>query len=467
MGTSKTRSFTCEGIRITPLLNKGGSCAYRVDVGQRVTGGKRIFRQFKTRDEAEAFASLMARERANNGVASFAISLDQRSLAERAFSLLQASNLPETALLDCVQFYLRHHKPEGGDITVSALVERYIKGKRSGETAKGGKPLRDRSLQDIESRLSIFCKSFGTKLVKDLAPKDLRLWLDDPTWTRQTSRNYHTILGGLFGYALSHKHVGSSPLAAVAKPTRAGDEEQTIGILLVEEALALLEAVRSHPELELGWFVALGLFCGARTAELERLAVADVKLDQGFLHIGPTVAKKRRLRNVDFSVATFDDITIAGENSKPYTERRTLILDPAGAWLRACPAPSTGRVTPAAFRYRWMRLLEICGWTRRDPDTKQWIFEKPWPSNALRHTYASMLFELTSNAPLVSTRLGHADGDLLFEHYRALVKKGEGRRFFSLTPPVSGNILTIPRQESLGSEESVPREQVPNLTAAS
>ena len=55
-----------------------------------------------------------------------------------------------------------------------------------------------------------------------------------------------------------------------------------------------------------------------------------------------------------------------------------------------------------------------------------------------------MLYELTGNAALVSSRLGHhgTDAALLFEHYRGMTKHGEGHRYFRLQPPDS-NIVPM------------------------
>ena len=56
-----------------------------------------------------------------------------------------------------------------------------------------------------------------------------------------------------------------------------------------------------------------------------------------------------------------------------------------------------------------------------------------------------MLYELTGNAALVSSRLGHhgTDAALLFEHYRGMTKHGDGYRYFSLQPCAS-NIVPMP-----------------------
>lgn len=442
--TDRTKPWTFQGIRIRPFARSErlGGYSYRVECGSKF--GKQPWRQFPTWQEAEAHATAKHVELQNHGLRAFSLDDGQRSLADKAFRVLADAGLPAADLEAAVTFYVCHHRPEGGDLTVDQVMDAYLTGKRTGAAAKSQRPLRQRSLDDLETRLGIFAKSFGSKPVKDVTAADLEAWLGSFE-NRATRRNYHTIIGGFFSHALKQKLVGSSPLASLTKPAKAGDDEKEIGVLTIADAAALLEAACAHPELELGWFVALGLFTGARAAELERLAVADVKLDQRFLHIGPAVAKKRRVRNVNFAVPAVEETTTTGPDGKPRTERHAVTLDPASAWLAACPPPANGRVRPDGFRYKWSRLLEICGWMARDSKTKRWSFVRPWPANGLRHTFASMAYNLTNDAALVASRLGHADdGALLFEHYRALVGQGDGSRFFSLKPAQPANVVAFP-----------------------
>lgn len=155
-----------------------------------------------------------------------------------------------------------------------------------------------------------------------------------------------------------------------------------------------------------------------RVAELQRLSISAVDLERDFIHVGTDVAKRWRVRNVDFAVDTYEDISVASADGTLRTERQAVRLDPVSGWLATCPPPRNGRACPDQFRSKWLRLLEGCGWTRHDPKTWRWTFLRPWPANAMRHNYASMLYELTGNAALVSSRLGHhgADAALLFEH---------------------------------------------------
>ena len=57
-----------------------------------------------------------------------------------------------------------------------------------------------------------------------------------------------------------------------------------------------------------------------------------------------------------------------------------------------------------------------------------------WPSNAMRHSFASYHFELHGNSQKTTIELGHKTDDLLFSHYRSLTKKGSGSQYFSIFP---------------------------------
>jgi hypothetical protein len=56
----------------------------------------------------------------------------------------------------------------------------------------------------------------------------------------------------------------------------------------------------------------------------------------------------------------------------------------------------------------------------------------------MRHSYA---YDLTRDAPLVASEMGHHGTDIFFRHYRGLVTPGDGAKFFGILP-------TICQQES-------------------
>jgi integrase len=406
---------TKDGIRIRPLRNRTDSYSYRVEIPEAITGGTRILKQFKTTEEAESYAAVMVVQRKNHGISAFNLSEKQRRIAEKSFLKLTHNNLQPAVLLEAVDFYISHNKPEGGDISVTALIEKYIAGKSSGALAKNKRALRERSLSDLESRLGAFRETFGERLMKSVTAEEIGKWLDDPTKTAQTRRNFFTVLHGFFRYAHSKKYVGSVPLDPNEKPA---SEERSPGVLTVEQAATLLKAAQDHPELELGWFVVLGLFLGVRTEELTRLKVRDVMLSEGLLRIGPDVAKKRRIRNVQFAVHAEID-------------GKKICVDPVLAWLNHLPAPKGEMIAPVGWDGKfYKRLVAYAG-------------IEDWPSNAMRHSYASYLYSFTGNAAEVCARLGHRQDDMLFDHYRTLVTRKAAHAYFTITPKVAANVISM------------------------
>src|SRR3954464_5789343 len=147
------------GIRIRPLKGKRDPetkqhiYTYRVEVPGSITG-KRKLKIFKTPEDANAYASLMHVERQNQGLAAFSLSDAQRADARQAFNLL--APFPGVTLAKVAEFYKQHFLPEGGDVTISQLINLYLEEKEQEE-------LKERSLQDLNHRLNRFTEAFGDR----------------------------------------------------------------------------------------------------------------------------------------------------------------------------------------------------------------------------------------------------------------------------------------------------------------
>jgi integrase len=402
----KTAPWDCEGIRIRPIENRSGRYSYRVEVPESVTG-KRILKQFKTTEEAEAYAGQMVVKRKNSGLSAFTLTDSQRSDAHDALKLLSDSQC-EVNLKQLAEFFIKHARPAAGDITVSELSERY-------RQAKERKGLRPRSLSDLKYRLGVFGLTFGSRLMKEIQAAEIEEWLFvDPTSSSQTRRNFRTVLMGFFKYAVTQKYLATNPLLAVTNPVV---EDAQPGILTVKQSWALLNTAMEMPELELLPYVALGLFCGVRSDELARLDWNAVDLEAGHVTIGPKIAKKRRIRIID-------------------------IPECCRAWLLASGTKQQGGVRPLAFQKRWKILLAAAD--RYEVDAKGNQVESvkphglvPWPANALRHSAASYHYTMHSDAAKTCAMLGQKDDTVLFDHYRSLVKSTDAKKFYELTPPRS------------------------------
>ena len=57
-----------------------------------------------------------------------------------------------------------------------------------------------------------------------------------------------------------------------------------------------------------------------------------------------------------------------------------------------------------------------------------------WPQNALRHSFASYFFAKTKNENETASRMGNSP-QMIFQHYRELVRPADAEAFFALMPP--------------------------------
>src|SRR5262249_2670977 len=57
-----------------------------------------------------------------------------------------------------------------------------------------------------------------------------------------------------------------------------------------------------------------------------------------------------------------------------------------------------------------------------------------WPTNGLRHSFASYRLAAIHDAPRVAAELGHASPQMLYSTYRELVLPEEAERYWKLVP---------------------------------
>lgn len=68
---------------------------------------------------------------------------------------------------------------------------------------------------------------------------------------------------------------------------------------------------------------------------------------------------------------------------------------------------------------------------------------KKWPSNALRHGFASYHLAKFEDAAKLALALGHADQELIFRNYRELVTPNQAAKYWDIRPAAQTNIVAI------------------------
>jgi integrase len=341
--------------------------------GHQVRVQKR--KTFKNREEAQTAAEQARVMAKNNGVRAFAIPEDLRTDALAAARVLQPLN---ATLLEAVKFYADHLRQIRTSQKVSVVIKELL-------GAKEHDNLRPRYLKDLRVRLNRFAESFGDRTISEISGGEINAWLRGfKPFNRNTFR---LRISTLFSYSIERKWCQSNPVEEVQKVKASA----AIGLLMPEEFAKLLEAAseRTLPY----WLI--GGFAGLRRAEIERLEWHDVHFESGRIEVPALKAKtaSRRLIQMQPNLAAW--------------------LEPYKGW--------TGHMCPPNLR----KLLE---------EDRRRAGLRKWPPNALRHSFASYHLAAFDNAAKLALELGHTSEELIFRHYRELVRPEQAAKYWAIRP---------------------------------
>jgi len=388
---------------------EGGGGYYQVDF---MKNGRRERKGFPTLSRAKTYCDQMAVKLENEGASVLSLSPAQREDAVAAMKALRG----KASLLDAAAFWMRHNGGEDG-VTVAELGRRWL-----AELARQG--CRPSTIRARTFMVDSIVRFMGKKPVAAVTRGDLEKWMEGKTG--QTWDTYRRTARALLQYATEEK-LADYNVAAALRPVRA-DEKLPVPFTVAAVSDILRTAEKYAPEVVP--VLAVQFFCGLR----------------------PTEALGLRWEHVDFKSKT---IRVLPETSKV---RRTRIVSPISAAALAWLAPyrktrgPIGITTPSQQSYFMHR--KPCGpdyvqkgvpIAERQPDQRpkgllaaagvDWIQDGP------RKTFASAHYALHGDAAKLASILGHTGGhDVLFRHYRGLMKKGEARRFFAIRPATGGTI---------------------------
>jgi integrase len=352
--------------------------------------GKGRNRQFfKDKQEAQAVYQQKLIEQKNYGTAGANFNERQRAEYLECVEKLQPFGV---TIRDAVNFYLPHLHASNRTCSATELVDEFLKVKEADGAGK-------RYLDDLRSRLQQFSDSFDGKPVAEMTAPQIDEWLrslsNRGTGKRLspvTRNNFRRVLCTAFNFALGHGYCVGNPAVQTAK---AKQIESPVGILTVDQTAGLLE--NAAPELVP--YIAIGAFAGLRRAELERLDWQEVDLQAGLIEVTASKAKSAR--------------------------RRFVKIQPNLAkWLQP-HAQLSGNVTPLGYGVLFRNARDAAG-------------IELWPQNALRHGFASYHLAHFNNAALVALELGHTNSNLVFQHYRQLVKPKQAERYWKIAPASTG-----------------------------
>ena len=206
------------------------------------------------------------------------------------------------------------------------------------------------------------------------------------------------VLHLFFKFAVAHGYAHDNPVLGVEKvKVKHGD---TL-IFTPQEITKLLAAVSP----EFLPCLAIGAFAGLRSAEIERLDWSEIDLAGGHITIGANKAKTASRRVVP-------------------------IHENLAAWL-APYAGQKGNVWKGnhdEFYGAQQETAEAAG--------------LKWKANAMRHSFASYRLAETQNAAQVALECGNSP-QIVFHHYRELVKPADAKLWFNVAPETPANVVTM------------------------
>jgi integrase len=376
--------------RFTPrrtLINK--KVFWQVALGSEIRDGKRVRlrRTFADRAEAETFADLKRIERRNHGAAGISMPPKLRADALEAARLLAPYG---DELLDVVREHIRHRQLVDKSETVSNAVEALLAAKKIDGASK-------RYLKDLRSRLRGFAETFGERKLADLGPGEIADWLRALGQAAMSRNTFHARLSVLFSFARQNRWVETNPMPEIPLAKVFAGEP---GILTPEQVALLLESADE----ETLPFWAIGAFAGLRSSEIERLQWEQVDFEAGL-------------------------IEVTAKSSKTASKRFVKIEPNLHRWLSSHMF-QRGPVCPPGLYPRLLEDRKRAGLTE-------------WPSNALRHSFASYHLAHFGNPQKTSAELGHMNASVVFQHYRQLVRPEQAERWWKVAPAVQSESIAV------------------------
>lgn len=363
-------------------IKNHGKSRYLVDIGKK-TNGRRLRKFFSTRDAAEAFHRAHCEGVRKMGV-DWAQQFDCLTVYEKAemLSLVSRAKKLGFSLRELVDLAERTGRT-GPSATLEAVIQEFLAEKET-------RGLRRRTFRKLRTTLEMFASSAARERpIREILAADVRGFLQENGWAPATRKSYLGDLRTFFRFAVRRKFLTESPAEALENPII---DDKPPGILTVPQILKLLETCQRKAPSMLAWLT-LSTFAGMRPEEARRLAWEDVAGDYIEVKVGKAKTRRRRLIEITPQLR---------------------------AWMDAARSVDS-ELPPVGWQKKWAAL-------RRDAE----LFDD-WPQNALRHSFASYHLAKHHDAQAAALLMGTSP-QMLFAHYRELVRTDDAEAFFGLLP---------------------------------
>ena len=223
------------------------------------------------------------------------------------------------------------------------------------------------------------CPGLAKRRVRAITPQECTRYIEMAFDTPRQRLKARLILSGVFSTAIKKGWCSSNPVAQVEVPRVV---EKQVPVLTPQEIKDLRQAAERYQGGSCAAAVGMMLYAGIRPHEVARLSWAQVDLRERAIYILP-------------------------QHSKTGGARRVTIHKPLLRILRAHRRADGERICPANWVRHWRELRRAAGWGG----------DKPWPQDALRHTFASYHLSYFRSYAELQVEIGHRDATLLRTRY--------------------------------------------------
>ncbi len=278
--------------------------------------------------------------------------------------------------------------------------------------------LRKTTLDSYRYTLETVAKPLAARSLADLTTADFEGILENkgPTATRMHRAN----LRAFWRWASKPPGEWCDVKVLEALEIARSSKDTDIRMLTPVEVKALLRAAEIEGPAAAAAY-AIAVFGGVRMAELAQLTWADV--GKKHIEIGKSVAKKHSRRLIPLCATLKAWLNAYRCNS----EAETLIVPPSWPEVSKCVRRRAGWDVAARF-------LE------KPPKPSR----GPWPSNACRHTCASVQVAIGTPLESLIFAFGHSGGhDMLRKHYVSRLSRKDALKILSIRPEATESYNSI------------------------
>jgi len=389
-------------------------------------GTGRVRKTFRDRREAQTYYEQTKVQLHKHG--SSAMQLDDRARADavRALEILAPYKVN---ILDVARDYAKRTQEREGGKELTAAMEECLQAKR-------GRELSDRYVNDLDLRLTRFCKAFAGSTTTQIQSEQVSNFLGklkkDSKLHPTTINTFLRDLRTFFKWCVTKGYCATNPAGIVER------HKVTPAPITTLTAGQFSHLLRAAEDSVRATFVLAG-FCAIRQGEIAKLNWANVDLKQRVVTIDASVAKTNSRRTVRIPSSAVEWLKPLAKKAGPVIEGGPKTR---AAWDLARLAAGFGPFKTSLLRSRQAHEALT---------TKQLKALVPWPENALRHTAISARIALNpadaalaynidaGAAPAVTSidavalEAGNSP-TIIKKHYNNLSKPKDAKDWYSVRP---------------------------------